>query len=69
MRLDLHHKLIPVMQQLLRLVRKPDARRSAGNNNGALGQRCALREEADDLLDREDEIPKTDGVSQKTTTP
>lgn len=47
------------MQQLLRLVRKPNASRSARNNNGPLGQRRALRKEADNLLDREDKVPKS----------
>ena len=59
MRLDLHHKLVSVVQHLLRLVRKPNASRRARDDDGPLGQRGALREEADDLLDREDKVTMT----------
>jgi hypothetical protein len=57
MRLDLHHKLVPVMQQLLWLVRKTNASRGACDDDGSLGQRRALRQEADNLLNRKDEVP------------
>jgi hypothetical protein len=58
MRLDLHHKLVPVMQQLLWLVRKTNASRGACDDDGSLGQRRALREEANNLLNRKDEVPR-----------
>ncbi len=58
MRQDLDHKLVPVVQQLLRLVREANTSGRAGDDDSTLGQRRALRKEADNLLDREDEIPK-----------
>ena len=44
------------MQQLLGVPRKTHTSRSTSNDNGTLGQRGALRQEADDFSDREDEV-------------
>ena len=61
MGLDLDDKLVAVVQQLLGLVGEADACGGARDDDGALGQGGALREEADDLLDREDEVPGRGG--------
>jgi hypothetical protein len=49
-RQDLDHELVPVVQQLLRLVREPNAGGRARDDDRALGQRGTLRQEADNLL-------------------
>ena len=56
MRQDLHHELITIMQNLLGIPNEAHTSRSDCNDNCALGQRGTLRQEADNLLDREDEV-------------
>jgi hypothetical protein len=54
---DLDDELIPIMQQLLRLLCKPDTGRRARDDERARLQRRALGDEAHNLRDGEDEVP------------
>lgn len=53
---NLDGKLVADFEKLLRVLCRPDTGRGAGQNDGTGGQGSALREEADQLGNVEDEI-------------
>lgn len=56
MRQDLNDKLIPIMEHLCGLLGETNTSRRARDDDGTRLQRRALRDEADDLRDGEDEV-------------
>lgn len=61
---NLNLELIAVLQGDLGLASETDARRGAGDDDGAGGQRRALGQEADDFGDAEDEVTGNINVSE-----
>lgn len=56
MRQQLNRKLIPMLQELFRLLRGSDTGRRASEDDGACGEGSSLREEADQFSDAEDKV-------------
>jgi hypothetical protein len=55
-RRQLHAELVPSLEEFLGVLGGSDARWCTRQNNCSCGKRCALREEADEFGDGEDEV-------------